>query len=111
MPSGCRHTCVKRLVIEIGRLTGTRISNHMRRCIYNASGLLHSRSILAHCIHLSETDMRLLEETKAGVAHNPNSNTCLRDGECRVRELLNRGIKVGLGTDWGRIVPPDICRV
>jgi guanine deaminase len=76
--------------------------------MYNAYGMLHSRSILAHCIHLSETDMKLLEETKAGVAHNPNSNTCLRDGECRVRELLNRGIKVGLGTDCSAGYMPSI---
>lgn len=67
--------------------------------MYKAHGLMHEKSILAHCIHLTETDMVILKETKAGVAHNPNSNTCLRDGVCRVRELLNRGIKVGLGTD------------
>ena len=67
--------------------------------LYNAYGLLHSRSILAHCIHLTDRDFDLLAETKAGVAHNPNSNTCLRDGECRVRRLLDRGIKVGLGSD------------
>lgn len=67
--------------------------------LYQAYNLLHSRSILAHCIHLSPRDVDLLVETKAGIAHNPNSNTCLRDGECRVRELLDRGVKVGLGTD------------
>ena len=76
--------------------------------MYNAYGMLHSRSILAHCIHLSEMDMKLLKETKAGVAHNPNSNTCLRDGECRVRELLDRGIKVGLGTDCSAGYMPSI---
>jgi guanine deaminase len=67
--------------------------------MYKAHGLMHEKSIMAHCIHLTETDMEILKETKAGVAHNPNSNTCLRDGICRVRELLNCGIKVGLGTD------------
>ena len=70
--------------------------------------MLHSRSILAHCIHLSELDMKLLKETKAGVAHNPNSNTCLRDGECRVRELLDRGVKIGLGTDCSAGYMPSI---
>lgn len=62
-------------------------------------GLLHERSILAHCIHLTPRDIDLLVESRAGVAHNANSNTCLRDGFCRVRELLDRGVKVGLGTD------------
>lgn len=64
--------------------------------MYKAHGLMHEKSIMAHCIHLTKTDMGILKETKAGIAHNPNSNTCLRDGMCRVRELLNRGINVGL---------------
>lgn len=67
--------------------------------MYKAYGLLHERSILAHCIHLSDRDIDLLVQSGAGVAHNPNSNTCLRDGECRVRQLLDRGVKIGLGTD------------
>jgi guanine deaminase len=67
--------------------------------MYQSHGLMHEKSIMAHCIHLSETDIDILLKTRAGVAHNPNSNTCLRDGECRVRDLLNRGVKVGLGTD------------
>lgn len=67
--------------------------------MYHHYGLLHSRSILAHCIHLSSVDIELLIKTGAGIAHNPNSNTCLRDGECRVRSLLNAGVKIGLGTD------------
>jgi guanine deaminase len=67
--------------------------------MYDYYGLMHERSILAHCIWLTEKDMEILVKTKAGVAHNPNSNTCLRDGECPVRELLRKGVKVGLGTD------------
>jgi guanine deaminase len=66
--------------------------------VYKHYGMLHEKSILAHCIHLSDRDIELLVETGAGVAHNPNSNTCLRDGECKVRQLLNAGVKVGLGT-------------
>ncbi|CZR67588.1 related to guanine deaminase [Phialocephala subalpina] len=67
--------------------------------MYDSYGFLHEKTILAHCIHLSDRDIELLAERKAGVAHNGNSNTCLTDGECRVRELLNAGVKVGLGTD------------
>ena len=76
--------------------------------MYKANGLLHKRSILAHCIHLQPKDFDNLKATNAGVAHNPNSNTCLRDGECRVRELLDRGIKVGLGTDCSAGYMPSI---
>ena len=67
--------------------------------MYDQYGLLGERTILAHCIHLSERDMDVMVKRRVGVAHNPNSNTCLADGWCRVRQLLDRGIKVGLGTD------------
>ena len=76
--------------------------------MYKANGLLHERSIVAHCIHLRDKDFENLKETRAGVAHNPNSNTCLRDGECRVRELLDRDIKLGLGTDCSAGYLPSI---
>lgn len=67
--------------------------------MYNHHGLFGPRTILAHCIHLSDRDIEVMAQRGVGVAHNPNSNTCLRDGWCRVRQLLDRGIKVGLGTD------------
>jgi guanine deaminase len=76
--------------------------------MYKANGLLNHRSILAHCIHLQPKDFDNLKASQAGVAHNPNSNTCLRDGECRVRELLDAGIKVGLGTDCSAGYMPSI---
>jgi len=76
--------------------------------MYRKNGLLNSKSIMAHCIHLHPKDFENLKETRAGVAHNPNSNTCLRDGECPVRDLLDYGIKVGLGTDCSAGYMPSI---
>ncbi|OAL28781.1 hypothetical protein AYO22_02646 [Fonsecaea multimorphosa] len=67
--------------------------------MYDHYGLFGPRTILAHCIHLTERDMTVMAAKRVGVAHNANSNTCLTDGWCRVRTLLDRGIKVGLGTD------------
>jgi len=76
--------------------------------MYLASLLLTPRTILAHCIYLQPRDLDNLSRSRAGVAHNPNSNTCLRDGDCRVRDLLDRGIKVGLGTDCSAGYMPSI---
>ncbi|KAK3673938.1 hypothetical protein LTR78_006140 [Recurvomyces mirabilis] len=76
--------------------------------MYRAHGLLANRTILAHCIHLQPKDIQNIVETKAGIAHNPNSNTCLRDGICHVRDLLDSGIKVGLGTDCSAGYMPSI---
>lgn len=76
--------------------------------VYDAVGLMHSQTVVAHAIHLTPLDMSILQRRGAGVAHNPTSNTCLTDGECMVRELLERGIKVGLGTDCSAGYSPSI---
>lgn len=76
--------------------------------MYDRCGLLHRRTILAHCNHLTGRDIRLLAQKRAGVSHNPNSNTCLRAGECRVRRLLDAGVKVGLGTDCSAGYSPSM---
>ena len=59
-------------------------------------------------MHLTDRDIELLAAKRAGVAHNPNSNTCLRAGDCKVRQLLNAGVKVGLGTDCSAGYSPSI---
>ncbi|QIX01504.1 hypothetical protein AMS68_007021 [Peltaster fructicola] len=76
--------------------------------VYKTHGLFHSKTIAAHCIHLQPRDLENLKHCRVGVAHNPNSNTCLRDGECKVRDLLDNGIKVGLGTDCSAGYSPSI---
>ncbi|KZT30769.1 guanine deaminase [Neolentinus lepideus HHB14362 ss-1] len=76
--------------------------------VYDAAGLMHSRTVVAHAIHLTPMDISILAASGAGVAHNPTSNTCLTDGECMVRELLEHGVKVGLGTDCSAGYSPSI---
>lgn len=62
-------------------------------------GLLSSRLLIAHGVHLNDDDMDLLAEADVAVAYNPSSNMKLASGVARVPELLKRGIRVGLGTD------------
>ncbi|KAH8922072.1 Metallo-dependent hydrolase [Atractiella rhizophila] len=67
--------------------------------IYHHFGLLQENTILAHCVHLDESELQLIKERGCGISHCPTSNFNLRSGTTRVGDMLDRGIKVGIGTD------------
>jgi cytosine/adenosine deaminase-related metal-dependent hydrolase len=54
---------------------------------------------LAHCVHLSEREIRRFAQTGTGVAHCPSSNARLGAGIAPVAELIAAGASVGLGVD------------
>lgn len=53
----------------------------------------------AHGIHFNDEELKLLAETKTGVAHCPVSNMKLASGVCRVPDMLRLGVPVGLAVD------------
>ncbi|MCM3569944.1 amidohydrolase [Neobacillus mesonae] len=62
-------------------------------------GVLSSRLVAAHCIHLTDHDIELLKKYDVKVAHCIGANTKSAKGVARVRDLINAGVIVGLGTD------------
>lgn len=62
-------------------------------------GLLTDRTILMHATHLTDDDMILLAKRKAALAHCSISNAYFGNGVMRVKEILAKQIKLGLGTD------------
>ncbi len=62
-------------------------------------GLFQTKVVAAHCVHVDETEMRILARAGAGVVHNPTSNLKLASGVAPVSRMLDLGLAVGLGTD------------
>jgi len=62
-------------------------------------GILGPDVLAAHCVQVTEEDLRVLKETGTAVAHNPDSNLKLASGIAPVVAMRRLGIRVGLGTD------------
>ncbi|BFZ56287.1 hypothetical protein PYCC9005_003332 [Savitreella phatthalungensis] len=67
--------------------------------VYEKHGLVGRRTILAHAIYLSDDELRRIQESDAAISHCPASNTGISSGEAPIREMLDRDMNVGLGTD------------
>jgi 5-methylthioadenosine/S-adenosylhomocysteine deaminase len=62
-------------------------------------GLLGPSTVAIHGVHLTDEDIVLLAQHEAGVVHCPESQLKLASGFTPVPQLLEAGVKVGLGTD------------
>ncbi len=67
--------------------------------ICRETGVLDVPVMAAHCVHLNDSDLRIMKEKNASVVHNPTSNLKLGSGIARVPEMMDMGINVCLGTD------------
>ncbi len=62
-------------------------------------GLLDAKVLAAHCVHVDSGEIRTLYNHNTGVAHCPTSNLKLANGIAPIAEMLERDLKVGIGTD------------
>lgn len=76
------------------RVYGRRPLKVMEDCEFIGSDVWY-----AHGIHFTDDELETLARYQTGVAHCPASNMRLASGICRVREMLDKGIPVGLAVD------------
>ncbi|MEM8347992.1 amidohydrolase, partial [Morganella morganii] len=62
-------------------------------------GVLNNRLLAAHVIMADDNDLDLLKKYDVGVAHNISANTKSAKGVAPVTQMLEKGIRTGLGTD------------
>ncbi len=62
-------------------------------------GFFNDRTVAAHVVHATDTDLELLKKHDVGIAHCPESNMKLAAGTAPVPAMLAKGLRVGLGTD------------
>jgi len=67
--------------------------------LIDSYGLLGKGGIAAHCVHLSDSDRRILRERGVAVAHNPQSNMKISSGIAPVAQMIGEGINVTVATD------------
>lgn len=69
--------------------------------VYDRVGLVRSRAVFGHAIHLSDDEWQCLAERKASIAFCPSSNLFLGSGLFDLERARQAGIPVALATDVG----------
>jgi 5-methylthioadenosine/S-adenosylhomocysteine deaminase len=112
-------SCTRELLMRVGQLSrehGVMIHTHasenrtectmvetetgMRNINYLDSVGVSGRHVaLAHCVHLTNDEIRILKSTSTNVAHCPSSNLKLGSGIAPITQLLDEEISVSLGAD------------
>jgi 5-methylthioadenosine/S-adenosylhomocysteine deaminase len=112
-------SCTRELLEKVGELArarGVMVHTHasenrmecelvqqesgLRNIIYlDSLGLTGRHVALAHCVHLSNDEIKTLKTTHTNVVHCPSSNLKLGSGIAPIVTLLEEGVSVSLGAD------------
>ena len=75
--------------------------------VYDRHGLLTRRTLLAHCVHLSDAEWELIANRQAVVVHCPTANTFLKSGMFNIDKAREYGVRLALGSDIA--AGPDVA--
>ncbi len=62
-------------------------------------GILGDKTVLGHCIHLTDPEIDMIADTNTMVVNNPESNMGNAVGCSPVLKMFSKGILLGMGTD------------
>ena len=62
-------------------------------------GYFDTHVAAAHCVHVTDSDIKTMEDKGVYAVHNPSSNMKLSSGIAPVQKMLDAGVHVALGTD------------
>ncbi|MGW6196310.1 guanine deaminase [Kribbella sp. NPDC055110] len=68
---------------------------------YDRHGLVDRRTVLAHNVHPTDVELKMLAVSGATVSHCPTSNAALGSGLFPLTRHLQYGVRVALGSDVG----------
>ncbi len=91
------HTHLAETAVEVENLSkekGLRVVPYVEQ-----NDLFDAKVLAAHCVHVEDSEMHILHNHKAGVAHNPSSNLKLASGIAPIARMIEMGLNVGIGTD------------
>jgi putative selenium metabolism protein SsnA len=74
---------------------------YRRRVVTRLSdaGVLSGKTLAVHCVHVNDSEIRLLNRAGANVIHCPRSNLSNAVGIAPVAKMFRHGVRLGLGSD------------
>ena len=67
--------------------------------VYDRYGLFTDRTLMAHCIHMKPEEIELMADRGVYAVHCPHSNVNLASGIMPLKVMMDKGVKVGFGSD------------
>ncbi len=75
--------------------------------VYDRLGLLNGQTLLAHCVHISPQEWKLIAERRSIVVHCPAANTFLQAGLFDFEAARRVSVRLALGSDVA--AGPDVA--
>ena len=74
--------------------SGLRVVHRLERL-----GILGPESILAHGVHLDESEIERVAATRTWMTHQPRSNMNNAVGVAPIEDMIQKGVRIGMGND------------